>query len=65
MPSKLTDLNMWFSLVECFWAVVVPLGGRALLEEVGYWCVCGVGLMAHALTPIPARVFLFPDLLIC
>lgn len=56
---------MWFSLVEWFWAVVVPLGGRALLEEVGYWCVWGVGLMAYTLTPIPARVFLFPDLLIC
>ena len=41
MPPKLIDLNTWFSLVEWFWAIVVPLGGRTSLEEVGYWCVWG------------------------
>lgn len=41
------SLNTWFPGIEVFWNVVEPLGGKVLLENVGYW-----GKPALALIPI-------------
>lgn len=43
-------MGLWPQLVVLFWNIVEPLGGRALLEDVGDW---GWSLLLYNLALLP------------